>query len=74
LLAGMSRATESRWSHRGIGDGMHDKEIDRNTGSPCGEGRDPQPAPREGQAGPQRVTDRLVVATKSGNAEGAKGP
>lgn len=25
-------------SHRGIGDGMHNKESDRNTGSPCGEG------------------------------------
>ena len=71
---GVSRATEPHRSHRGIGDGMHDKETDRNTGSPCGEGRDPQPATREGQAGSQRVTDRPVVVTKSGNAGGAKGP
>ena len=28
---------ESSRSHRGIGDGTHDKEIDRNTGSPRGE-------------------------------------
>jgi len=28
------RATESRQSHRGSGDSMHDREIDRNTGSP----------------------------------------
>ena len=74
LLVGASRATEPHRSHRGIGDGMHDKETDRNTGSPCGEERDPHPATREGQAGPQRVTERPVVATKSGNAGGAKGP
>jgi hypothetical protein len=29
---------ESSGSHRGMGDGMHDEEIDRNTGSPRGEG------------------------------------
>jgi hypothetical protein len=74
LLAGVSRATKPRRSHRGMGDGMHDEEIDRNTGSPCGEGRDPQPTSREGQVGPQWVADRPVVARRSGNAEGAKGP
>lgn len=74
LVVGVRRATEPHQSHRGMGDGMHDKETDRNTGSPCGEGRDPQPATREGQAGLQRVTERSVVATKSGNAGGAKGP
>jgi len=25
---------QSRQAHRGSGDGMHDREIDRNTGSP----------------------------------------
>jgi hypothetical protein len=74
LLVGRDERHSPRRSHRGIGDGMHDKEIDRNTGSPCGEGRDPQPAAREGQARPRWVTDRRVVAMKSDNAEGAKGP
>jgi hypothetical protein len=32
------QSDETHQSHRGIGDGMHDKEADRNTGSPCGEG------------------------------------
>ncbi len=34
----------------------------------------PQPAAREGQAGPRRMAERPVVATKPGNAGGAKGP
>jgi len=29
---------QSRQVHRGSGDGMSDEEIDRNTGSPHGEG------------------------------------
>ena len=29
---------QSRQFHRGSGDGMHDREIDRNTGSPRDEG------------------------------------
>ena len=33
-----------------------------------------QPGPREGQTGPRRVTERLVVAMKPGNAGGAKEP
>jgi hypothetical protein len=61
-------------SHRGMGDGMYDREIDRNTGSPRGEGVKTQPVPREGKAGPRRVTDRPVRAKKPGNAGGAKGP
>ena len=32
------RATESRQVHRGSGDSMHDREIERNTGSPRDEG------------------------------------
>jgi hypothetical protein len=36
---GEERATLPSRFHRGIGDGMRDTEIDRNTGSPCGEGR-----------------------------------
>ena len=38
------------------------------------EGRDLQPDAREGQAGPGRVTERLIVPLKPGNAGGGKGP
>ena len=38
------------------------------------EGRDLQPDAREGQAGPGRVAERLVVPTKPGNAGGGKEP
>jgi hypothetical protein len=34
--------------------------------------RDPQPDAREGQAGPFRVAERLVVPAKLGNASGGK--
>ena len=50
------------------------EEVVRNTGSPCGGERDPQPVPREGQAGPLRVAERPVVVKKPGNSGGAKGP
>jgi len=42
--------------------------------APTGEGFDPQPDAREGQAGPAGVADRLVVPTKPGNSGGGKGP
>ena len=38
------------------------------------EGHDLPPDAREGQAGPGRVAERLVVPTKPGNAGGGKGP
>ena len=38
------------------------------------EGRDLHLDAREGQAGPDRVAERLVVPTKPGNAGGGKGP
>ena len=49
VLIGEDERGRSKQSHRGTGDGMHDREIDRNTGSPSGEGRElnRQPA-REG--------------------------
>ncbi len=50
------------------------EEVVWNTGSPCGGERDPQPEPRERQAGPLRVAERPVVVRKPGNAGGAKGP
>jgi hypothetical protein len=37
-------------------------------------GLDDQPATREGQVGPQRMTERFVVPLKPGNAGGGKGP
>ena len=74
LLEGRNRATESRRFHRGIGDGMHDKEIDRNTGSPCGEGRDPQPAPREGPAGPYFINTAIAAALMGRGPAAGVGP
>jgi len=38
------------------------------------EGRDLPPDAREGQAGPGRVAERLVVPRKPGNAGGGKEP
>ncbi len=49
------------------------EEVVWNTGSPRGGERDPQPEPRERQAGPLRVAERPVVVRKPGNAGGAKG-
>ena len=37
-------------------------------------GRDDQPEAGDGQRGRYRVTERLVVPLKSGNADGGKGP
>jgi len=45
-----------------------------NTGSPGGLRACGEPAAREGQAGPVGVAERPAVATKPGNAGGAKGP
>jgi hypothetical protein len=50
------------------------EEIDRNTGNPRWWGGPPQPDAREGQAGPSRAADRLVVPSKPGNSGGGKGP
>ena len=50
------------------------EEVVWNTGRPRGGGRDPQPGPRERQAGPWRLAERPVVVRKPGNAGGAKGP
>jgi hypothetical protein len=51
-----------------------EEEVVRNTGSPCGGERDPQPVSREGQTGPLRVAERPVVVKRPGNSGGAKGP
>src|SRR5271156_4927624 len=50
------------------------EETTRNTGSPGGAGAWPERELREEQARPCGVAERLVVAMKSGNAGGAKGP
>jgi hypothetical protein len=43
-------------------------------GRPSLVGRTPQPDAREGEAGLAEESDRLVVPTRSGNADGGKGP
>ena len=62
-------------SHRGIGDGMSARGNDTEHGKPrrcrCVIGNEDS---REGQARPCGVAERPVVATKPGNAGGAKGP
>ncbi len=45
-----------------------------NTRSPIRREARSQPDAREGQAGPDRVADRLVVPGKPGNSGGGKGP
>ena len=49
------------------------KEIRRNTGDLRRRVR-AQPEAREGQAGPGGVAEGPVVPSKSGNADGGKGP
>jgi hypothetical protein len=61
-------------SHRGNGDGMLTRKPGATRETPAVRARNPQLDAREGQAGPRGVTERLVVATKPGNAGGAKGP
>src|SRR5215471_17007728 len=43
-------------------------------GKPCGVIRDDQPDAGDGQAGRRRVTERLVLPLRPGNAGGGKGP
>ncbi len=50
------------------------EEVVWNTGNPYGRELDSQPGPREGQTGPFRVAERLVVPEMPGNAGGGKGP
>jgi hypothetical protein len=71
---GTVRANEFHQTYRGNGDGKHAKLTSSNTGSPSGDRRCDQPAPRERQAGPLEVTERPVVLMRPGNAGGGKGP
>jgi len=71
---GTVRANEFHQTCRGNGDGKQAKLTSSNTRSPNGDRRCDQPAPRERQAGPLGVTERLVVLMKPGNAGGGKGP
>jgi hypothetical protein len=57
-----SKSTKQK--HRGMGAGMWAKEGSVNTGSPRWRGERPQPEAREGQTGPPRVAERLLVAKK----------
>jgi len=57
---GTVRANEFHQTCRGNGDGMQAKLTSSNTGSPGGDRFGDQLAPRERQAGPFGVTERLV--------------
>ncbi len=57
---GTVRANEAHQTCRGNGDGMYAKLTGSNTGGPSGDRLGDQPAPRERQAGPFGVTERLV--------------
>lgn len=60
---------------RGMGDGMRATgNVEQHGKSALAGGITPKPAFREEQAGPQRMTERSVVAMKLGNSGGAKGP
>jgi hypothetical protein len=61
-------------SHRGNGDSMLARKPMQTWEAPAVAARDRQQDAREGQARPYGVTERPVVATKPGNAGGAKGP
>ena len=71
---GTVRANEFHRTCRGKGDGKYAKWISSNTGSPSGDRRCDQLAPRERQAGPYGVAERLVVLMKPSNGGGGKGP
>ena len=64
-----------QWIRRGSGVGMPGRGDRPENGKPyVVAGCDRQPDSGDGQAGPARVADRLVVVLKPGNAGGAKGP
>lgn len=69
---------DERWPQqvrRGNGDGMDAHGDGVQHGKPDGaEGRDLRPDAREGQAGPDRVAERLGVLLKLDNAGGGKEP
>ena len=71
---GTVRANEFHRTCRGNGDGKYAKLTSSNTGSPSGDRLGDQLAPRESQAGPHGVAERLVRPMKPGNAGGGKGP
>ena len=57
---GKVRANQFHQTCRGNGDGMQAKGTGCNTGSPSGDRLGGQPAPRERQAGPFGMAERLV--------------
>src|ERR1017187_4578493 len=71
---GRVRANSFRRPCRGNGDSMYAEGTRRNTGNPSSDRSVDQPAPRESQAGPYGVAERLVVPMKPGNSGGGKGP
>lgn len=60
---------------RGMGDGMRATGNVEQHGKSASAGEVTlKPAFREEEAGPERMTERSVVAMRSGNSGGAKGP
>jgi hypothetical protein len=71
---GRPKSDLTQRSHRGNDDGMSGWGDSRQHGKPqVARARDPQPDAREGQAGPPRVAERLVVPPTPGNSGGTKG-
>ena len=74
---GIGRPTSDQGpaGHRGNDDGMSvNGDFNATRETHAVRGRTPQPDAREGQAGPHRVAERLVVPAKPGNAGGGKEP
>jgi hypothetical protein len=61
------------WSSMKYRNRVMERLFHKNTGSPSGDRLGDQPAPRESQAGPYGVAERLVGLMKPGNAGGGKG-
>ena len=57
---------------RGIGGGMHGRGEWTQRGKPCRWRGTRQPTTREGQVGPARVAEKLVLPRRPGNAGGGK--
>jgi hypothetical protein len=66
--------TTASYDSAGVMTTAHTERISKQHEKSDEVGQRPQPAAREGQAGPRRMAERPVVATKPGNSGGAKGP
>ena len=62
------------WSCRSNGAGTQEEDSNATRETLPVTGATSQPDAREGQAGPGRESERLIVPRKPGNAGGGKGP